>query len=127
MKIQATVLLFVLILSGCTQLWQQQKIPVNPDLPAFEQAFSLFQETGQLAALESFIAAYPDSAWAARAASIAGYVRALEKNQGLLQEQQADMDEQAQQMKKLRQENDQLVETIDLLKGSLIELEKRPL
>jgi len=146
-KLSLIVLFALLTLSGCTQLCPEAKFSVNPDQLAFEEAYATFQQGRQVANLENFIAVYPDSPWADRARTLVLYARDLEqlndqltqqqttltKQQSALKEQErvlAERDsalaEQNARLKTMSQENQELTETINSLKGSLIELEQRP-
>jgi len=116
----------MLTLSGCARLCPEAKVSVNPDQLAFEEAYGTFQQTNRVMILENFIAAYPDSPWAGRAQTLVLYARELEQRKEQLKQQETSLKEQEASLKTLSQENLKLTETIDSLKGSLIELEQRP-
>ncbi len=132
MKPLSVVFILVLFLGGCAQICSQfeaqpHKVPVTSDQLAFEQAFATFQESSQLKVLEDFIAIYPDSVWAQRAYTVVLYAREVEQRKELMRGQESTISEQVDKIRQLRQENARLAETIEQLKGSLIEIEKRPL
>ncbi len=132
MKRFSLIFLLAFILSGCSSLCNEfgahpQKVAVAPDLVAFEQAFAAFQDTNQVTVLEDFIAIYPDSLWAQRAHTVVLYAREVEQRKEQMKVQENTISEQVVSLRQLRQENNQLAQTIEQLKGSLIEIEKRPL
>ncbi len=126
MKISVFVIFAVLALSGCARLCPEPKVSVNPDQLAFEEACAGFQQSNKVVTLENFIAVYPDSPWAGRARTLVLYARELEQRKEQLKQQQKTLAEQEARLEILSQENRELAETIERLKGSLIELEKRP-
>jgi hypothetical protein len=124
--------LLVFFLGGCAPLCSQfeaqpQKVPVPPDQLAFERAFGTFQHAAQLSALEDFISVYPDSVWASRARSVVLCAQDVALQKERLKGQEDIISEQIAKIRQLRHENARLVETIEQLKSSLIEIEKRPL
>ncbi len=137
MKKLLILLPLLVVLSGCATLFPEPKVRAAKDLVAFEQAFSQFETKHSSAELESFVATYPNSPWAARANSVLNCVNDIEQRNARLQKMQAanqELENKISQLKKqhkeqlneLKNENGQLTETIEQLKGSLIELEQRP-
>ena len=137
MRKQLILLTLLVALSSCASLFPEPKIRAAKDLVAFEQAFSQFETMRSTAELESFVATYPNSPWAARANSVLNCVSDLDSCNTRLQKLQATNQEleskinllkkqHKEQLNELQNENGQLTETIEQLKGSLIELEQRP-
>ena len=129
MKIRSfvSILILVSLLFGCTELMSQQKVAIPVDQLAFEQAFTEFQNNNQLTVLENYAELYPDSPWAGRARTVILYARELEQRKEQLKQQQQTLSEKEEILQQLSRENVKLNETLDQLKGSLIEMEQRPL
>ena len=134
------ILLISLSLFGCASLCPQQKQPILQDQQSFCQAFEYFQETNQINNLQNFIINYPDSIWADRAETIILYSQELDQRKaqvGKLRKTEQQQTLELEQLKKKNQDsikkvailkklNQELADTIEQLKGSLIQSEKHP-
>ena len=129
------LLLFVFAcwLAGCTAVLPVQKQAVPQDLTAFAEAFDMFQTSNRYTGLQQFMQDYPNSAWAVRAGTIVLYAQELDQRKqqiadlrGNCEQQELALDQQEQDLQDLQRENQQLAETIEQLKGLLIQLEQRP-
>ena len=123
----ATILLFFNF--GCASICPQSKQAVLQDQQDFSLAFAKFQDSHRIDGFQKLISDYPNSIWADRAKTIILYSQELDqrKSQYLeLQKQSNENRTKAEKAEQLEIENQELMLTIEKLKGSLIQSEKYP-
>lgn len=142
MKFVCTSLFLLLLLGagGCAQLCPEAKQPLLPEQDAFIQGVDAFRSGQGTQALKAVTTQYPDSVWSARAAFLVELQRRSEAAAADVTHQQeraaqrteriAELEErvaeQDTRIERFSQDNRELAETIEQLKGLLIELEQQP-
>jgi predicted nuclease with TOPRIM domain len=92
----------------------------------FSRALDQFSASNRVESLQEFQQNFPDSPWGRRAETIVRTARELaDRKEQLAAKGQAETLLQ-QKLDGLRQENQQLTEQLEQLKGLLIQLENRP-
>lgn len=135
------LLIFLLpLVGGCARLCPEAKSPLLPEQEAFMKGLDAFRSGQGTALLDALAARYPDSVWSARAEALVKLHRDLEQaaDDSTDLEQQADaageqisrlkqkIAEQEARLQRYAADNRELAETIEQLKGLLIELEQQP-
>lgn len=122
------ILLMSVILAGCQSLPFQQNSSLT-ETELFAKGLDQYIETGDLQTLQRLPQEYPDGAWSPRAALV---LKLAEQQQKRAADQEKITDMKAgerarcdHEMAALRQNNQELEETIARLKKLLIEMESR--
>ena len=136
----ALLLILVVLLTGCSILCPQWGQDLTSDQIEFSRAFDYFQSSQNTRELRNFKMTYPNSSWSERAGEIIRYAEQLEqqkrrvaqlkqqdeKNTYQLEVLRASEGRLAAEVERLIDENCQLHEKLEQLKGLLIQLEAQP-
>lgn len=120
------LLLIFLLLTGCTVLLPAPKQAVLQDQQSFCLAFEEFQVNHRIDGLLKLQADFPDSVWASRAETIILYAQELDQRKEQNKKLRASEKQQTLLLEQLKEENQQLAEKIEQLKGLLIQSETHP-